>query len=150
MDEIVTDEQYYDDITPIQMKAIRVLLTKGSISAALRIVGVSRTTLYRWCNEDAAFRAVLRSHTRAILDNTTRNLVMAAEDCVTLLTSVVNDPDATLTHRLRAADSVLNHLVRLVALSDMESRLAALEQLDGKEGTEDVFAENTYQETRAA
>jgi len=150
MYETVTDETDYDGISPIQMKAIRVLLTKGTISAALKIVGVSRTTLYRWCNEDAAFRAVLRAHTRAILDNTTRNLVMAAEDCTTLLVSVVNNPNASLTLRLRAADSVLNNCVRLVALSDMENRLAAIEELENGGMNEYAINQSTHQNNRAA
>lgn len=149
MQNIETAEEYFNDLSPLQNKAIRVLLTRGSVSQAVRSTGISRATFYRYL-EDENFRAVLRHHTRAILDSTTRNLVMAAEDCVNLLTSVVNNPDAPLSLRLRAADSVMTHLVRLVALSDMESRIAAIEEIEKGGWNEHTESTIPAKETRAA
>lgn len=146
MPENGREPDYFNDLTPIQNKGIRCLLSRASVAQAVRITGVSSSTFYRWL-EDENFRAVLRHHTRAVLDSTTRNLVAAAEDCAKLLTQVVNDTSAPLSMRLRAADSVLTHMTRLIALSDMESRLAALERLENGE-TLNEYAE--YQPPIAA
>lgn len=122
-----------DQLTFQQMKAIRVLLSKGDITSTVRIVGCSRQTLYNWINKDVAFRGILKQHSHAVLDQVSRSLITAAENAVTLLSTTVDNPKATMTHRLRAADSILSHVIKLMALADIENRLAVLEALDEKD-----------------
>ncbi len=149
MSEIDTGRDSFPDLSPLQNKAIRVLLTRGSITQAVKITGIARVTFYRWL-EDENFRAVLNYHSRAILDSVSRQLVMASEDAVALLTSVINDTDKPISLRIKASETVLNNVMRMVALSDLNNRLSVLESLE-KEGTDDYAVnQSAHQNTRAA
>ena len=88
--------------------------------------GVAERTIYRWLNEETAFKNALREAEKAALEMFTRQLVGMAEKASQAIRDGLEDSNINI--RLRAADAFLNRLIQLRQLVDFEERLAALER----------------------
>ncbi|MGA7730909.1 MAG: hypothetical protein WCD37_06515 [Chloroflexia bacterium] len=111
-----------------QKKAIAALLTSKDIQGAARQAGVSERTLYRWLDEDVTFRADLQAAEAEAVRSAARRLAGAADGAVTVLMYVMLQQQNPAGVRLRAALGVLDQFVKLRQLSEIEVRLAALEE----------------------
>ncbi|MFM8320970.1 MAG: transposase family protein [Chloroflexota bacterium] len=115
------------ELTPRQQRTIAALLQARNVSDAARMAGVGERTLYRWMG-DPLFRAALASAEGDAIDQATRRLVGLQDGAIDLLQAMLEDPTAAAAVRLRAAQSVLDYLLKLRELRDVEARLAALEK----------------------
>lgn len=113
-------------LTPTQRRAIVCLLTERDVKAAAQAAGVGYRTLMRWL-ELPAFRAALLAAEGEAIDQVTRRLVQLAEPAVSVLTWAMADKGNSPAVRLRAAQAVLDGLLKLRELRNTEERLAALE-----------------------
>jgi hypothetical protein len=113
--------------TPRQRKAIEALLTTGDKSAAARAAQVRRSTIYRWLRQPH-FQAALAEAEAEALVSLSRTLVRLGDKAGRTLESAMDDPDAALSHRIRAADIVLSRLLQLRELVDLEARVCELER----------------------
>lgn len=114
-------------LTPAQQRALEALLLAGSITEAATLAGSTRQALHRWL-ADPAFVAALREAESEALAALSRRLVTQGEQAAAALTDAL-DPSQGIKDRLRAAEIVLNNLLKLRELLDFEQRLAALEAL---------------------
>lgn len=123
-------------LTPKQEQAIRALLTSKNVGEAAVAAGVSERTLYRWLT-DPAFRAALSVAEGDLLDAATRRLLTLQDDAIGAFEDVLTGgPDVTDTARLRAAQAVLDYLLKLREMRSVEERLTALEaKVRGDNGT---------------
>lgn len=123
-------------LTPKQERAIRALLTSKNVGEAAAAIGVSERTLYRWLT-DPAFRAALSVAEGDLLDAATRRLLTLQDDAIGAFEDVLTGgPDVTDTARLRAAQAVLDYLLKLREMRSVEERLTALEaKVRGDNGT---------------
>jgi len=123
-------------LTPKQEAAVRALLTSKNVGEAAGAVGVSERTLYRWL-ADPDFRAALSVAEGDLLDAATRRLLTLQDDAIGAFEDVLTGgPDVTDTARLRAAQAVLDYLLKLRELRSVEERLTALEaKVRGDNGT---------------
>lgn len=123
-------------LTPKQEQAVRALLTSKAVGEAAGAVGVSERTLYRWL-ADPAFRAALSVAEGDLLDAATRRLLTLQDNAIGAFEDVLTGgPDVTDTARLRAAQAVLDYLLKLRELRSVEERLTALEaKVRGDNGT---------------
>ena len=123
-------------LTPKQEAAVRALLTSKNVGEAAAAVGVSERTLYRWLT-DPAFRAALSVAEGDLLDAATRRLLTLQDDAIGAFEDVLTGgPDVTDTARLRAAQAVLDYLLKLREMRSVEERLTALEaKVRGDNGT---------------
>lgn len=119
------------DLSPIQAKTITALLSERSIAAAARQAGVGVATLYRWF-DDPIFSKRLTAAEGQAIDAAARSLVGMAEKALEAVAGVLNDPAAHPATRLRAAEVVLNNLLKMVELRNLERRIKALEE-NGKD-----------------
>ena len=104
------------------------LLNGASVTAAATAAGVNRVSLWRWVKDDPAFGDALRTGTDAALVAAARRLKVATDMAVsTLLYVMVNGQEPGAMARLRAADMVLTHAVRLTEILDILERLDRLE-----------------------
>lgn len=112
-------------LTKRQKQGLDALLRHGTVRAAAAETMIGERTLYRWCTEVPAFQAELRQHQSAVLDETGRALTGLAMGAVGVYENLLEHYDARV--QLRAADSVMSHLIRIRELVDIERRLAELE-----------------------
>lgn len=115
------------ELTQAQQRALEALLLAGSITEAATLAGSTRQALHRWLS-DPAFVAALREAETQALAALSRRLVTQGEQAAAALTDAL-DPSQGIKDRLRAAEIVLNNLLKLRELLDFEQRLQALEAL---------------------
>ena len=113
-------------LKPKQNKAIKALLEYRTVGAAAAAAGVAERTIYRWF-EVPVFRAALARAEGDAIDQATRNLLALSNSAIGVFKDILNDKDISPGIRLRAADRVMDHLIRLRELRDVEQRLTALE-----------------------
>jgi hypothetical protein len=113
-------------LLPRQRRAIVALLTSKDVKAAAELAKVGERTLYRWM-QMPAFRLALLSAEGDAIDQATRQLITLQGPAIDVIAGILADQDNHPAVRLRAAQSVLDYLLRLRELRDVESRLAALE-----------------------
>ena len=115
-----------------QRRALDALLAGADSVTAAAAAGCSERTLHRWKTEPA-FRQALQDAQDAALDATTGALVAASVASVALLRRVVEDETAQMSHRLRAAGTLLDASLRWHELRSLAQRIGALEgALHGK------------------
>jgi hypothetical protein len=114
-----------------------VLLKTGNITMAAEAAHVARWTVHRWLHE-TAFATTLAEAESEALAELSRRLVGLGGKASDALEAAMSDEFAPRSARVRAADVVLGHLLRLRELVTLEERVAALEAaiLD-KEGADD-------------
>jgi hypothetical protein len=114
-------------LTPRQLRSLETLLVSGDVSAAAAAARVSRKTIYGWIQEDA-YRTALAEAETAALGAVGFALMRLAETAASTLRAAMEDDDAPLAARVRAAATVFQTLVRIREMTVVEARLAKLEQ----------------------
>lgn len=110
-----------------QQRAIAALLSERDVRAAARAANVGERTLWRWLGEET-FRAELTRQEGAIIDQVTRGLLSMQGAAIAAFDKVLNDPKAGEANRLRAAEGVLDYLLKLRELNNLETRIRKLEE----------------------
>lgn len=116
-----------ENLTTRQQKAIAALLTERDIKQAAQKAGVGERTLHRWMKMPA-FRAALLGAEGDAIDEATRKLIYLKDPAIITIANVMGDKNNTPAVRLRAAQSVLDYLLKLRELRNVEERLAELER----------------------
>jgi hypothetical protein len=114
------------ELSPKQSQAIRSLLAKPSINEAAKDAGVNVRTIHRWMGEPAFRQALTQAEDQAI-NAATRRLVGISEVAVAVIASIMADRTVHAGTRLRAAQAVLDNLLKLVELRNLSERISALE-----------------------
>lgn len=129
----MSDSVTRDLLNHAQQRAVDALLAGGDVAAAAAAAGVTDRTIQRW-RKEPAFLAALQMAQDAALDRTAGALVAASGAAVALLRRVVEDDAAQMSHRLRAAGTLLDATLRWHELRSISQRLAQLEQQVGFSG----------------
>jgi len=108
-------------------EAIVALLTNRNIEEAARAVGITPKTLLRWMKEPE-FETGYREARRAAFRQSVARLQQASGAAVSTLLKIMVDPNAPASTRVRAADSVLDHSAKAIAIEDIETRVSELER----------------------
>ena len=114
------------ELTPRQQRAVVALLQVRSVTEAAALTKVPSRTLYRWIANDEPFRAALLQAEGAAIDEATRGLVGLTGKALEALDRAL-DTGQPPTVQLRAAQTVLENLLRLRELRNLEERLTRLE-----------------------
>lgn len=112
-------------LTPRQRRSIVALLSERDVSHAAIAAKVGRRTLVRWLAEPA-FQAELSRAEGEAIAAATRRLVRYQDSAIDKLGDLVA-VGSSETLQLRAAQSVLDFLIKLRDLRNTEERLSALE-----------------------
>jgi len=113
-------------LTSAQKRAIQALLTERNVREAAAAAKVAERTLHRWLTEPF-FRQQLTAAEGAAIDAATRRLLALHEAAIDTFSDLLADEDSTPTIKLRAAQSVLDNILKLRELRNVEVRLEALE-----------------------
>ena len=104
-----------------QRRAILLLVEGHSRQKVAMVVGCSKRQIDRWFRQPA-FTEALGKAEKDIIDAITRRLIATGLRAIKVTTQIM-ESDASATVRLRAADSLLSHLLKLRTLADLEDRL---------------------------
>lgn len=115
-----------EKLTPRQRRAIAALLGSKDIKAAAELAKVGERTLYRWLNLPS-FRAALLEAEGEAIDQATRQLIYLQGPAISVIAGTLADRSNAAGVRLRAAQSVLDYLLRLRELRNIEKRITDLE-----------------------
>ena len=116
-----------ENLNTNQRKAIAALLTSKSVKAAAELAEVGERTLYRWLTLPE-FRVELTIHEGATIDQAARRLIDLGEKAINKLEEIIESDKVTDNLKLRAAQSVLDYLLKLRELRNIEHRLSELEK----------------------
>ena len=116
-----------EQLTAPQRRAITALLEQRDIRTAAKAAKVGETTLHRWLREDATFVAELRTLEGMVIDTATRRLLQNQDTALSVILSVMADPKHPASVRLRAAQTILEQMLKLRELRTVEERLSRLE-----------------------
>ena len=100
------------DLTVTQQKAIQLLLSGSTVTAAARELGIDRTTIYVWRRSHPHFSCVLnraQSVQQQAFEGDLQDLAAAALDSVR---EILPSPQTPVAIRLRAAQAILNLATR--------------------------------------
>ena len=107
--------------------AIEALLTEPTVEAAARVSKASARTIRRWLKDDADFVASYRAARRQIFEAAVGRLVSLCAKAVEQIETILNDPQAPVSVKLRTAQLVLEQ-VRTAQADDIEQRLQQIEE----------------------
>lgn len=110
-----------------QRRALAALLTERDVRGAAELAKVSERSLWRWL-ADASFRAELAKQESDLLDAAARRLLALQDKALEVFSRVMDDAGATDANQLRAAQAVIDALLKLRELVTLEKRLAVLEE----------------------
>lgn len=114
-------------LTVKQQAAIEALLEGNTITGAAQAAGIGRRTLQRYFSEPD-FKAALRAGSDAAIMAAAARLSKLSDDAIQAMQAVMAEPtEPGASIKLRAADTILGHIVKIREQSDILERLAALE-----------------------
>jgi len=113
-------------LTAKQVRAMEALLEGANIQDAAERAGVNRKTVTRWL-QDAMFWTVYQANSRTSLELAARRMTGKLDMAVDMVASVMEDDEAPAGVRLRAAQQVIDGSLKLLEVTDIQERIAALE-----------------------
>lgn len=109
-------------------RLIFALLQQPSLEKAAESIGISRSTAWRIRRTPEFQQEYLQARREALSESWSR-LMQASSAAVTTLVTMMNDPNAPASSRIRAADSILKHAAEAAMSEDVEMRLQRIERL---------------------
>jgi transposase len=120
-------------LSPRQIQGIAALMQSRSIEQAAKAVGVSKRCMLRWLTVPM-FQAALHQAGQDLIAQAVRRLSDLSGKAIDTLAAEMQNADAAPGTRVRAADVVLSRLMNLKELSDLEARVAKLEENQDERG----------------
>ena len=115
-------------ITRRQRKAINAILTYPTLLQAAQASGIPYRTLWRWVNENDAFKKALQEAENQLFEEAMRRLLSMQGTAIDALQQILTDPKCRQSDKLRAVEMALDHVLRLRSAIDLEERLKLLEK----------------------
>jgi len=114
------------ELSEEQHEILSALMAYPTKTAAAKALGISRGALYRQLAEPELKEAYEQLRAAAIAD-ATDSLQTVAEQAVSVLHEIANDPGVVPNVRVSAASKLLDTAIKAHELQDVMQRLAALE-----------------------
>lgn len=114
-------------LTPRQNRALGALLVGSTQQEAAAVGGVTEQTIYRWLTKDDTFSGELQQRSNEAVKDATRRLSTSLNMAVTVFQDTMQDENANQSLRLRAANYAATHALKLLEMSEVLTRLEALE-----------------------
>lgn len=113
-------------LTTKQRLAVVALLEERTVTGAAKRAGVGAKTLFVWLTQPA-FRAELSKAESAAIDDAVRALVRTSGAAIAVLEKTMTDAGATASTRVRAAQAILDNLLKLREHLTLDERVSRLE-----------------------
>ncbi len=116
----------WNELTPKQKRFALELVQSRTLTEAAQRAGISISTAKRY-KQDPLVRAYIEQLAHELLDDLALRLRQAGIQAVETLHRVMVEGDSW-SARIRAADSILGHLLKVVELVELERRVQAIER----------------------
>ena len=116
------------NLSAAQRAALAALASGASKKQAGIIANRSERTVNRWLAEDERFQEAVKQTTNQAIDDASRRLAGMLDDAIEVITGVMGDGTISAHIRLRAAEIVLSHAVRMIEFQQLEERIKVLEE----------------------
>ena len=120
-------ENVSKNLTSKQRKAVDALVGGAKVKDAAIAAGVTPRTMARWRDQKGFTAEVQRLQVLTRRDSTTR-LIGNADNMLDVLLSIAEDDETPPAVRVRASLGWLDHKHRSVEQTELEERIAALEE----------------------
>lgn len=114
-------------ISTHQQKAIAAILASRTLSEAAKSAQVSERTLYRWL-DDQAFQMELHKQESRTINEASRFFLSLTEEALHVVHEIITNTELSPSIRLRAAENIFNHFLRIREIASLEERVIALEE----------------------
>jgi hypothetical protein len=122
------NDQNPEDLTPKQDQLIELLLAGVNVSAAARQLKIGDKTARRWLKLPH-FQAAYKTAQRALFDQALTGLMNKVDKAIgTLDRNMDADINTPASTQVRAAQIVLEQAINVHKVSELETRLAELEE----------------------
>lgn len=125
-------EKVGDIITGRQERALAALIAAPTIEAAATAAAVGYTTLRRWLKDDLEFRRAYEGRLTELVADAAKQAKLALAPALATLQEIAADKEGPAAVRVQAARSLLDAALKLTEISDIVTRLEALEELEGE------------------
>jgi crotonobetainyl-CoA:carnitine CoA-transferase CaiB-like acyl-CoA transferase len=98
-------------LTPTQLEVLGALVKGSSVTAAARAAGLHRTTIHHWSRVLPDFRALLQDARNSRAEAVADSLYDLSDKAIDAVRYVLEDKEAPVTQRLKAALAVINSAV---------------------------------------
>ncbi len=130
MNQLAIDLQLPDKIKGLsikQTKFVMGILCHGSIQLAGEEAGITRSTAYKWSNDDKIKKALNQFRDAFVLQSINRNK-MFLNTAVDKVFEIMNDDNASKRTQLNAAKTLIELSERLIEKADILDRIDELEK----------------------
>ena len=111
-------------------EVLSALMSQGTITAAAQSLGLSERTIFDRMNEPD-FRGLYKAARADLLRETVSKLRSQIGAAINVIAEIMQDPEATDSVRLQAAESIMENAARFFKrLDDTEKRISEQKQSD--------------------
>lgn len=114
--------------TPKQDTFIQSLLAGNSIVTSAKAVGIAEKTAHLWLKLPSVQKAY-RDAQHHVFDEALTGLMLDVGEARATLVAIMKDDEATPSVRVRAAQIILERAIEIHKVSELEEKIAELEQL---------------------
>ena len=118
-------------MTNRQQRALAALIRSPTTREAAAEAKIGYSTLRKWMASDDDFRKAYQEELSQAVEEAGRSLRAGMADAAEALRRIATDPDAPSASRVQAAKAILDSGLRIVEITDVISRLEALEDAQG-------------------
>ena len=118
-------------MTNRQQRALAALIRAPTTREAAAEAKIGYSTLRKWMTSDDDFRKAYQEELSQLVEAAGRSIRAGMTDAAEALRRIATDPDAPSSARVQAAKAILDSGLRIVEITDVLSRLEALEDAQG-------------------
>lgn len=118
-------------MTNRQQRALAALIRAPTTREAAAEAKIGYSTLRKWMASDDDFRKAYSAELAQLTEEAGRSVRAGMTDAAEALRRIATDPDAPSSARVAAAKAILDSGLRIVEITDVISRLEALEDAQG-------------------
>ena len=116
-----------DGLTKKQEIALVALLTHHTSEEAAKDCKISRTTIFKWLQEEP-FRNAYRAARAQNVSHAISLIQASCSEAVQVLRQIMNNKDSPAASRVASARTIIETGLKAVEVEEIEARLTALEQ----------------------
>lgn len=118
-------------MTNRQQRALAALIRSPTTREAAAEAKIGYSTLRKWMASDDNFKKAYQEELTQLVEEAGRSVRAGMTDAAEALRRIATDPDAPSSARVQAAKAILDSGLRIVEITDVLSRLEALEDAQG-------------------